>query len=351
MTNLIQAASVNPQTVAVEICFDGSACSASESVAGTYSVSGATITFTPLTPYPGSTVMGMEVNGLLDEAGNSAPDGFKYFTTASTADTTPPTVTVTPANGATNIGLNAQIVLSFSESINASTVTSSSLAVFSGDTAVSYNFTISADNKTLILTPGGSAWTSGAVITVALTNAIQDLSDNALANTSSQFTLTTAPSGTAPTVVSMRPGNGSTNVPANTAITLFTSAAMNPSTITGALNVTDNGVVVSGSVQLFSNGQAIEFTPSAPFNTGDLIQVYLNSTARSASNVALSNFSGQFTVAGSPANTAATVQTVNPIQNATNVPLNTVIQAEYNQALASTTITNSNVTLYQYGTG
>jgi len=41
---------------------------------------------------------------------------------------------------------------------------------------------------------------------------------------------------------------------------------MNPSTITGALYVTDNGVPVLGTVQLFSNAQAIEFTPANSFN-------------------------------------------------------------------------------------
>src|ERR1019366_3996057 len=221
MTNLIQAASVNPQTVAVEICFDGSACSASESVAGTYSVSGATITFTPLTPYPGSTVMGMEVNGLLHEAAKSAPEGIQYFTTASTADTTS---------------------------------------------------------------------------------------------------------------------------------TLVTSAAMNASTIAGALNVTDNGVVVSGSVQLFSNGQAIEFTPSSAFNPGDLIQVFLGSTALGANGAALSSFSGQFTVAGSLATTAQ-LQAMNPFPNATSVPRNTNIQVEYNQALLSSSVScngnSGSVTLFE----
>ena len=80
----------------------------------------------------------------------------------------------------------------------------------------------------------------------------------------------------------MRPGNGATNVPANTLVTLFTNTAMNPATVTGALHVTDNGVVVSGSVQLFSNAQAIEFTPGASFNPGDLIQVFLDPTALSA---------------------------------------------------------------------
>ncbi len=355
MSNLIDAASVNSQTVQVQVCFDGVACTYSEYVAGTYAVSGTTVTFTPLTQYPASTVIGMFVSGLMDEAGNQAYNtSFSTFTTASTADTTAPTVTISPANGATNVGLNTQIVLTFSKSINTSTITTSSLAVFSGDTPVSYNFTISQDNRTIILTPGGNAWTPGAVITIGLNNAIQDLSGNALANTTSQFTLTTPLASSAPTVVAMRPGNGATNVPANTTVTLFTSAAMNPSTVNGALYVTDNGVVVSGAVQLFSNGQAIEFTPANSFNPGDLIQVFLNSTAQSASGVSLGSFSGQFTVAGSPANTAAVAQAVNPFPNASNVPLNTIIQVEFNQPLAAGSIScngsSGSVTLYQSST-
>ena len=148
----------------------------------------------------------------------------------------------------------------------------------------------------------------------------------------------------------MRPGTAR-HVPANTVVTLFTSAAMNAATVAGALNVTDNGVVVSGTVQLFSSGQAIQFTPGTAFNPGDVIQVFLNSTALSADNVALSSFSGQFTVAGSPANTKAVVQAVNPFASATNVPLNTIIQVEYNQALLASTLNNTSVTLYQYSTG
>jgi len=346
MSNLIDAASVNTQTV--EVCIGG--CG-SEYVAGTFSVNGATMTFTPLSPYPANQVMGMYIYGLLDEAGNASSNGAGSFTTANTVDKTAPTVTISPANGASNVGLNTQVVLTFSKSINPSTIATNTVTMFNGDTAINYGYTISRDNRTLVLNAGGNSFTAGATITIALSSGIQDLSGNALANTTSQFTLTTELSNTQPYVLAMRPGNGATNVPANTVVTLFTSAAMNPSTITGALNVTDNGVVVSGSVQLFSNGQTIEFTPSAWFNPGDLIQVYLKSTALSASGAALQNYSGQFTVAGSPANTAATVQAVNPFPNATNVPLNTVIQVEYNQALAASTINSTNVTLYEYATG
>jgi large repetitive protein len=345
MSNLINAASVNPNTVYVYVN------ATSQVVAGTYSVTDAAVTFTPLSPYPAGTVMAAQVYGLADEAGNLSYNGVSTFTTASTVDNTPPTVTISPASGATNVGLNTQVVLTFSKSINPATITTNTLALFNGDIAVGYSPTISRDNRTVVLNAGGSAWASGATITIELTSGIQDLSGNALANTSSQFTLTTALSGSAPYVVAMRPGNGATKVPANTVVTFFTNTAMNPATITGALHVTDNGVVVSGAVQLFSNAQAIEFTPGAAFNPGDLIQVYLDSSALSASNVPLSSFSGQFTVAGSLTNTAATIQAVNPFPNATNVPQNTVIQLEYNQPLLASTINSTNVVLYQYTSG
>ncbi|MGB8011989.1 MAG: Ig-like domain-containing protein [Terriglobales bacterium] len=344
MTNNINAASVNANTVYVYDTINNAV------VAGSYNVSGAAVTFTPLNPYPASTQMGMCAYGIADEAGNLDYQCYD-FTTGTTVDTTVPTVTITPTNGAANVGLNTPIVLAFSKSINPTTITTNTLALFNGDTAINYNYNVSRDSRTIVVNYNGGTLTPGATLTIELTSGIQDLSGNALANTSSQFTLTTLLSSTAPQVVVMRPGNGATNVPASTVVTLFTNAAMNASTIAGALYVTDNGVVVSGTTQLASSGQAIEFTPSAPFNAGDLIQVTLNSTALSADGVALGGFEGQFRVAGSPANTTATVLATNPVPSATGVPLNTIIQVEYNQALTASTLNNTSVTLYQYSTG
>ena len=342
LSNLINAASVNPNTFYVNVNNSGV-------VAGSYSVSGASVTFTPLTQYPANTLMNMTVCNLTDEAGNSVCAGYT-FTTANTADNTPPTVTISPANGATNVGLNTQVVLSFSESMNPSAITTNAVALLSGDTALSYGYSISRDNRTIVLNPGGTAFTPGATITVELSSGVRDLSGNALANTSSQFTLTTELPNTQPAVDAMRPGSGATNVPANTVVTLFTSAAMNPATIPGALHVTDNGVVITGTTQLFSNGQAIEFTPGNSFGAGDSIQAYLDSSALSADGVPLQSFNGQFTVANS-LKTQASVQATNPISDSTNVPLNTVIQIEYNQSLQPNTINSTNVALYQFSTG
>jgi len=91
----------------------------------------------PLTQYPANTVIGMYLQGLMDEAGNAVySPKFGTFTTASTVDQTPPTVSITPTNGATNAGLNTQIRPDLLEIHESSTITSTSLAVFSGSTPV-----------------------------------------------------------------------------------------------------------------------------------------------------------------------------------------------------------------------
>ena len=348
MTNLIDAASVNNSTVLVYDYTDGAY------VAGSFAVSGNSVKFTPLTPYPANIQMYFGVQNLKDEAGNSDNQYWYTFTTANTPDTTLPTVTISPANGTTNVGTNAQVVLTFSKSINPSTITPTTLALFNGDASISYGYTTSTDNRTIVINPGGSALASGATITVELSNGIQDLSGNALAPVSSQFTVATELSGSSPSVISMRPGNGATNVSASTVVTLFVNAPMNTSTIAGALNVTDNGVPVSGSVQVFSNGQAIEFKPATAFNPGDLIQVFLSPAALSSTNAPVSSFSGSFTLAGSIATTAAVVTAVNPLPGA-NVPLNAVIQVQYNQPLLASTVTCNgelgSVRFYEYVTG
>lgn len=252
MSNLINAASVNPNTVFVYIN------ASSQVVAGTYAVSGNVVTFTPLTQYPANTVMGFGVYGLTDEAGNPDYQSGYTFTTANTVDHTAPTVTITPSNGTNNLGLNTQPVLTFSKSINPATINSTTVNMLNGDTPLNPGITISRDNRTVVLNPG--TLPAGATITVAASHLITDLSGNALADTTSQFTTTAQVLNAAPYVISMRPGNGATLVPTNTVITLFTSAPMNAGTLTGALYVAQTGTVISGTTTVGSNGQSIEFT-------------------------------------------------------------------------------------------
>jgi len=306
-------------------------------VAGTYNVIGAAVTFTPLTQYPANTLMGMCVSGLTDEAGNAAGSQCYSFTTGTPADTTPPTVTITPADGTINAGLNTQVVLTFSKSINPATINASSVNVLNGDVPLNLPISISRDNSTVVLNYASATLPAGATLTVTATHLITDLSGNALADTTSQFTTTPAVLNTAPTVTNMRPGIGATNVALNTVITLFTSAPMNSGSLSGALHISQNGTLVSGTTTLGSTvgsyAQSIEFTPSSSLAPGATVQVVLDSTAQDMYGNYLSSFSASFTTAGSLANTNAAVQAVNPSPSAANVPLNTVIQIEYNQQI------------------
>jgi hypothetical protein len=133
---------------------------------------------------------------------------------------------------------------------------------------------------------------------------------------------------------------------------LFASAPLNPSTVDGALHISQNGVIVSGATQLLSNGQAIEFTPSSAFSPGSLIQIFVDSSAQDIYGNALSAYNyGQFTVAGAPANTPPAVVATNPVNGATNVPTNTTIQLAYNQPLAASTINATNISFYDSSMG
>lgn len=89
------------------------------------------MTFTPLSPLPGNTLVQVAVsNPLQDVAGNGVSFFFSSFTTGATTDTSAPQVTaVTPGDGAVNIGVNTTVVLTFSKSLNPATVNNSTLAL------------------------------------------------------------------------------------------------------------------------------------------------------------------------------------------------------------------------------
>jgi hypothetical protein len=129
-------------------------------------------------------------------------------------------------------------------------------------------------------------------------------------------------------------------------ITLFTNGnPLNPATVTGALHISQNGVLVAGTIQLSGNGQAIEFTPSVPFTLGAYVQVFLDASAQDTSGNAMQPYSGQFTVQGNPTAVGPTVVAYNPIYGSSGIALNVVPQVAYDQALAAGTVTAANVFL------
>ncbi|MHB1117346.1 ice-binding family protein [Sideroxydans sp.] len=152
-------------------------------VPGAVTYSGTTAVFNPTGNLAVSTVYTATITtGAKDLAGNAlAATKTWSFTTGTSADTTAPTVISTvPASGATSVAVGANIVATFSETMNAATITAAStftlkqgstvipgVATFPGTTIATFNPT--------------SDLTAGLVYTATITTAAEDLAGNALA--------------------------------------------------------------------------------------------------------------------------------------------------------------------------
>ena len=305
---------------------------------------GGIITFTPAPLYPSGAQISINLNGVTDFAGNPAPSVDQNFTTAGTADTTPPTVlSVTPAAGSANMGVNTTVTLVFSKSLNPNTVTNSTLGLFSGDTAISgVSIGTSLDLTTVNLT---AMLPYNATITVVATHGVTDLAGNTLTDFSSNFA--TAPAASAgPSVVSMRPAAGATQVPVSAGVTLFLSEPLDPSTIDGSLYVSQNGVVLPGTIVPLSNAQVIEFTPSAAFSPGATVQVFFTSSATDNSGNPLANYQAQFTTSPDLTNVAPAIVATVPGTNTAALPQsNPVIEIEFSKPINAATVTSANFVL------
>ena len=209
-----------------------------------------------------------------DQAGNTGYNRTYSFTTEAVFDTQAPLVTmISPEDGAMDIGINTPIVLEFNESLNSSTLNNTNFKLYSNGTIISPMVYDSIDGKTVTLR---GTWPAGQSISIIATDNIKDLSGNRLNNYVSLFTTasvnidTTRPSVTE----NVYPASGATKVPSDTGIVIYTSEPMNESTLAEAFHVTENGVIVQGTLILSASGQAIEFTPDEPFADGALVNVY-----------------------------------------------------------------------------
>jgi len=315
-------------------------------LAGSYAVNGAVVTFTPLTALPGSATIQVRVyNGVADLSGNLSSYYYGTFTTAAASDTVAPQVVmVTPGSGASEIGLNAVVTLTFSKSLNPNTITTSNLGLLANGNELGISLSASADNRVVTLHAG--TLPAGSVVTVVATSGVTDLSGNVLSNFESTFTTGLADT-THPGVASQRPGNGATGAPLDTSVVLYINEAMDASTLVGALHVSQDGVLASGTVQVTDNGQVVQFTPSAPWQSGALIQVFLDATAQDAAGNSLSAYQGSFTTAVDTSTLAPGLVSTNPVSGASEIPTNVVVDVGFNEALSAATVDSSSVYMTQ----
>ncbi|HLP74563.1 MAG TPA: Ig-like domain-containing protein [Bacteroidales bacterium] len=218
----------------------------------------------------------------------------KYGADMSVKDRLAPEITsVTPANNRTSIPLDSKMIVSFSEKINAASVTSETFYLKKGQSVV--NGTITISDSAATFTPALKL-EAGTVYTITITNHVSDLSGNNLPVTYTwSFTTAEAVDRTPPSVISVSPQSNATQAALNSIVILTMSEAISPASVTQSSLVVKKGTtVVAGIITV--NGDEIKFTPSSSLELISVYTVTLTTAIRDiAGNTLASNYAWSFT--------------------------------------------------------
>ncbi|MDP3581312.1 MAG: Ig-like domain-containing protein, partial [Ignavibacteria bacterium] len=318
------------------------------SIAGFISYSGTTAIFSPTSNLAPNTVYTATItSGAKDLAGNALANNYVWtFTSGSAVVVTPPTVTSTdPLNAAIGVALNQKIAATFSKTMNASTLQTSTFTLKKGATSVSgfVNYT----GTTATFAPANNL-ESNSLYTATITTGAKDLAGNALAN-DYVWTFSTGEATVVipPIVTSTDPANLAVGVPLNQKIAATFSKTMNASTITTATyTLLQGNNVVTGFVSY--SGTTALFTPSSNLTPNTLYKATITTEAKDlAGNALANNYVWTFTSGADVVVTPPTITSTDPLNLAVGVALDKKISATFSKSMNPSTIQTSTYKLMQ----
>jgi hypothetical protein len=317
-------------------------------VAGVVTSVGSTATFTPSASLAySSTFNALITTAVKDLAGNALAVQYAWsFSTGTAPDVIGPTVSsVNPADLDTNVAANQAVSAVFSEPMGAASLNSTSFTLTQG-AATPVAGSVVCIGSTATFTPSANL-AYNSTFTARITTAAQDLAGNALSGLYMwSFSTGTAPDTTPPTVSSVVPAASATNVPVNQALSAVFSEAMLASTVTNVSFTLTAGAAtpVAGSV-VYVNLTAT-FTPAANLAFSTTFTGKLAVTLKDlAGNALAAQYTWTFSTGTAPDTTPPTVSSVNPLANATNVPVNQAISAVFSEPMLVSTVTTVSMTL------
>jgi hypothetical protein len=315
----------------------------SPSVTGTitHDVSNTIFTFAPSGPLAINSVYTVTLTtGVQDTFGNAlASDSVWSFTTAANGCNPVPTVvSVSPANGATGVCSLAVITATFSEAMNVSSINSATFTLIPGVTGT---ITHDVSNSIFTFTPS-SALAINTVFMATITTGTQDTFGNFLA-TDFIWSFTTAANGCnpPPTVISVTPLSGASEVCPDTIVTATFSEAMNQSSIDGTTFtlIGPGSAIVTGFLSYDGPGNTTIFTPSSPLALNTLYTATITTGVSDIfGNALASDFVWTFTTGANPCQPPAPPISETPPNGSVGVCPNTVVAVSFPQAMDPSTI-------------
>jgi hypothetical protein len=276
----------------------------------TTSVDGMTATFAPSSwLVAGSLFTATITTGATSSSGTALAANRSWtFTTAGTANLTPPTVNSTdPVANAPGVDPNATIVATFSKVMDPLTITPASFTVQQGLTPVSGALAFGIDGATATFAPS-SPLAANTTYTAALSTSIKDQSGLALAAPFSWSFTTAAANAIPPTVTLTNPVANASGVALNALVTASFSKAMDPLTITGSTFTVKQGAATVAGNLVYGPGTSATFTPSSPLTGSTVYTATLTTGVEDLQGDALAvPFIWTFTTGTAPAKGPAVV--------------------------------------------
>jgi len=253
----------------------------------------------------------------------------------------PIVVATNPDDKTENVPREETITVTFNKEMNPSTINNASIILQSQSGQVPGIVTFQGETATFNPT-GLLAYST--VYTGIVKTSVKDTSGNAL-QVEYIWTFTTI-SPTLPIVISSDPENLATNVPLNKVITATFNKEMNPLTIIGTnVTISSNGNAIDGVVT-YANSVAT-FTPTLPLLSNT---VYTGKISKNVEDLEGFNPTDDYTWTFTTLEVILPViVSTDPINLATNVPLNKIISATFSKDMNPLTIIGTNVTVSANG--
>ena len=246
--------SVNPETIYLEKSSDGTR----PAVAVSLNDDGTIAVLQPEAPLEASTSYQLVLTNLLQDRGGLPMSSYTLpRTTNSLIDTTPPTVTLLPGNGATNVPLNASVFVLADKALVPDAVAAEDVRLLLNGQPVSASLTIAEDRLLVKLRPL-QPLAANTTYTVTV-QGLKDISGNTMAGeATSAFTTGAEADLIRPTLISSQPAPDATGVSLSPVIELRFSEPVTPPMGGFKLNQTPI------DVQFGADGSTVAIRPTVP---------------------------------------------------------------------------------------
>jgi hypothetical protein len=280
------------------------------------------------------------------------------------AATTPKIISAYPVNQEKNVAVNPQFSFTFDTDMNSDSFNIDSVYLInrSQGAEVALNMTYNTSTRQLIVS-SKTTLAADAEYQLYLTSRIRDTAGGAFAGQS--FTFFTSNKSTAGgsesfNLQSRYPQPGEKDVPVRAEVKLVFTKAMNKNSVNidNFYLTLPGGKRVAASVSYDSATHTAVLTPDDLLNPGSEYTVFLDEGLRDATGAEAGGIFWRFTTKAttttetstvSPGNATVFIIQMNPAGNATDVPIDSVIEFTFSDGMEPASVNNESITLTKQG--